>query len=783
MTLASVFLICSIAVWANEFGARESQEESALERKWTSQLELDEPKKVAYKSPIQRVIALLNEMNAQLLKEAENESEMYDKQVCWCETNEKAKTRAIADAETQDTELSSEIESRSARFGVVETEIAALKKQIAADTASLERATAIRERGGGAFRGEENDLVQSITNLKNAIAILSKHQGGDSNVISGAALLQMDAPVVSSLRTVIDNAAFKLDLLQAGKIKRRGMALVSVDIETRHVMGERRQLDDLLRKALSMQGEVAQEALPLKFAQRTLELAVRQQQSTRKAGGFLQAEETQPLYESYSSRSNAIFGVLTQMLDEFQKDLSVAQKDELQAIADFKAVAAAKKKAITVGKEKLDALQGESAENSKALSDAKENLQIAREQRSADVEFLRNLRVTCQNLEQEWSVRSKTRAEETAAVAEALAIITEDDHREMLFKTITFLQSDSSLEMSAEMKARRARTVSFLRKVTKDPDFETDDLLAAWNRRARKPVPGSHLSTLAVSVELDSFTKVKKMMDNMVVDLKKQQAEESEFKSTCITEFDDNEKETFDKTETKEDLEAKLAKLDSLMKRLSEEIADAQAQTADAQEGIKKAGEAREGENSLFQSTVADQRATQNILAKALKRLRVFYKGEKGGAVGGGAQFVQQTPPVQFTKYAHNKGASPVIGLIQQIVEDSKKTESEAIQGETTAQADYEKFVKDSNTLIAQQSNAVTQKTKEVAAAKLATEEAKSSHDSTVEELNMLAESLAGLNGKCNWLLKNFDLRQSARLKEIEAIQQAKAFLSGQRTE
>merc|ERR1719478_905149 len=131
-------------------------------------------------------------MKAELEAEAANEAEMYDKMVCWCQTNEKEKKKAIADADAKDKELSSEIEARSARFGKLSTEIAQLKKQIAEDTAASKEAMALREGAAGEFRDEETDLVQTITNLKNAIAVLSRHQGGSS-------LLQLGAPMVSSL--------------------------------------------------------------------------------------------------------------------------------------------------------------------------------------------------------------------------------------------------------------------------------------------------------------------------------------------------------------------------------------------------------------------------------------------------------------------------------------------------------------------------------------------------------------------------------------------------------
>jgi len=108
-----------------------------------------------------------------------------------------------------------------------------------------------------------------------------------------------------------------------------------------------------------------------------------------------------------------------------------------------------------------------------------------------------------------------------------------------------------------------------------------------------------------------------------------------------------------------------------------------------------------------------------------------------------------------------------------------KKTESEAISTEREAQANYETFVKDSNNLIAELTNSVTEKTQSVASSKTTFENAKSDHIATMEELALLAEHKAELHGQCDFVLANFDIRQKARLQEMTAIGEAKAILSG----
>merc|ERR1719482_1369280 len=162
MRAVAALTVVSLGVTqAAQFKTAEFAREQSLESVWSAELDGADPetKVVAKKNPIQRVIGMLKDMKSQLEKEADKEAEMYDQMVCWCETNEKAKVKAIADAEAKDKDLQAEIESRAARFGSVTTEIEAMKKQIADDTQTLRQALAIRENEAAEFREEEADLV------------------------------------------------------------------------------------------------------------------------------------------------------------------------------------------------------------------------------------------------------------------------------------------------------------------------------------------------------------------------------------------------------------------------------------------------------------------------------------------------------------------------------------------------------------------------------------------------------------------------------------------------
>merc|ERR1719421_1635353 len=116
-------------------------------------------------------------MAAELDKEAKQDQELYDKLACWCETNDKDKTKAISDANDAIASLTASIEKNTALASTRETEIAALTDEVASLTKALGEAKALREKQNDEFNMTEKDLIQSIHSLKNAVMQLGKTQG------------------------------------------------------------------------------------------------------------------------------------------------------------------------------------------------------------------------------------------------------------------------------------------------------------------------------------------------------------------------------------------------------------------------------------------------------------------------------------------------------------------------------------------------------------------------------------------------------------------------------
>merc|ERR1719262_650961 len=140
------------------------------------------------------------------------------------------------------------------------------------------------------------------------------------------------------------------------------------------------------------------------------------------------------------------------------------------------------------------------------------------------------------------------------------------------------------------------------------------------------------LSLLAQSAQLDAFTKVKKAIDEMIVELGQQQKDEVAHRDWCQGELKKNERQHQDKSWEAEDLTKEVNVLGDKIETLDAEIKALQENVAANKRSIKRASEDREAANAVFQQTVADQRATVAILQKVLARLQKTYEPEAAKA-------------------------------------------------------------------------------------------------------------------------------------------------------
>merc|ERR1719428_350703 len=113
------------------------------------------------------------------------------------------------------------------------------------------------------------------------------------------------------------------------------------------------------------------------------------------------------------------------------------------------------------------------------------------------------------------------------------------------------------------------------------------------------------------------------------------------------------------------------------------------------------------------------------------------------------------------------------------IINDAKAMEAEAIRSEEDSQKMYEGFVKDTNNAVDTKTKSIVSKSEMKAKAEADKVEANTELEGVMGELEQLANENADLHKSCDFTLKNFELRQTARDDEIEALKQALAMFSG----
>jgi len=597
-------------------------------------------------------------------------------------------------------DLTTKIEELTALSAKLNTEIKNLESEVAKNQEALDKATAIREKQLAEFNAEEKDLLESISALKAAVTVLSKHQGG--------AFLQLPQSHLIGVATTLQH--------------------------------------ELQKHAPLLRGIITP-------SQR------------RSAASFIQAPQdyfdAKPTFkQSYAPQSGEIFGILTQMLETFQANLAQSQKEEQENQKAYEDLKAAKEAEIAAGQEQIDKKTSELADTDEKNAAAKEDIEDTKKSLAADEEFLMMLKEKCSMTDKEWEERQKTRQLEMEAVSKALAVLSGDDAHDLFTRTFNpaFLQEGSQNTMAREQASK---------------------LLSQVAKKLNSP----RLSTLAYRVRLDAFTRVKKAIDDMVAQLTKEKEDEIKHKDFCVDEFNTNQLQTEKKEREKKDLIAKIEDLEMTIKALTDAIAKLKAEIAEMQVQMKRAGEDREKENKEFQTTVADQRATQKLLKAALTVLQDFY-GKKAAFLQNHRQEpAGPPPPPGFEEYKKNAASGGVMDMISQIISDAKAMEAEAIRSEEDAQKAYEDFVKETNASIEAKSKEIVNKSSEKAKAEDELVETKESKEAVMLELEQLSNYNAELHQSCDFVMKNFDVRQTARDEEIEALKQAKAILSGAKFE
>jgi len=496
----------------------------------------------------------------------------------------------------------------------------------------------------------------------------------------------------------------------------------------------------------------------------------------------------------YAPSSGEVTGILKQLGDEMVKSLADLTSDEKSALATFEALNQAKAKEISALTASIEAKTKMVGELGIQIVQMKDDLSDTQSALAQDQAFMADLTKSCSTKTGEFEERSKTRAEELVALADTIKLLNDDDALDLFKKTLPSASS-SLLQMSTSTSRTRARALELLRQahqVASPHDRSGVDflMLALTGQKA---------------LTKGGFSKVIKMIDNMVAILKQEQVDDDGKLEYCQLQLDQSDDRKKATARLLEEHENGMATNGEAIATLKDEIKALENGIKALDKSVMDATEQRKAENIEFKELMAADTSAKEILNFAKNRLNKFYnpklykpapkvelsEGDRISSNFGGAVFAQVSihrqlkdapapPPETWGAYSKkSEETTGVVAMVDLLIKDLDKEMTEASTDEKNSQADYETMMSESAAKRASDSKSLSGKVSTLADTESELESLKEAHKAAGRELMAMSKYIASLHGECDWLVQYHEVRKEARVGEIDSLNKAKAVLSG----
>merc|ERR1719428_1226472 len=361
----------------------------------------------------------------------------------------------------------------------------------------------------------------------------------------------------------------------------------------------------------------------------------------------------------------------------------------------------------------------------------------------------------------------------------------------------------------------------------------TEQALKALSQTKGKRFVGVELIALALRGKKVDFSKVIKMIDDMVALLGKEQSEDDQKKEYCEGQFDfaDDKKKTLERSIS--DGEKALDDGKGLIERIAAEIKALEDGIVALDREVAGATVQRKEEHEEFVETTAANNVAKDLIGFAKNRMQKFYNPKlykpppkrelseeeritlnmggtlaptnpPGGIAGTGVLMQDDAPallqvrsrsrrsesdderaappPPPETPGA-SKGAKEesggVLAMMDMMKADVEKDIQEMEFEEKDAQADYESMLTDAAEKRAADKKSIEEK--EMAKAGVEDTLLKTKDAKAAEEAELMAtkQYITEIHADCDFLIENYETRKEARTNEVDALKKAKAVLSG----
>merc|ERR1719460_2940960 len=295
--------------------------------------------------------------------------------------------------------------------------------------------------------------------------------------------------------------------------------------------------------------------------------------------------------------------ICDKMQETMEANLNATNSAEQVSVTNFEDLVAAKKVEIEAATKSVEDKLTRVGNLGVEIATMKEDLDDAGKAMLEDKKFLAELEKSCATKEAEWDARCKLRTEELLALADTIKMLNDDDALELFKKT---LPGSSLLQIQVTSKQVRSQAVELLR-APGHTDYRLD------------------LISLALKGKKVSMGKLVKMIDDMLVLLKKEQGDDDDKKEMCEKQLDKAE-DDLKVTETNiADLEKEIDDTKESIATLTDEVAALKKGIEELDKMVADATYNRKEENEDYQNLMASDSAAVELIGMAKNRMNKFY--------------------------------------------------------------------------------------------------------------------------------------------------------------
>jgi len=465
------------------------------------------------------------------------------------------------------------------------------------------------------------------------------------------------------------------------------------------------------------------------------------------------------------------------MLEKLKQQFSTKKyeldREELSAQHAYEQIAQQLADSIENAKHEISGKTMSRAETQQAKAEAEGSITHTTADRTEDQKYLEQSTQLCFMKKADFESREKLRAEELGALAKAIEIIsgeavagTGDKHLPALLQfhhrgggSVSLAQLRSGVVQSP----LQARIATFL--------------------ADRAQTCNSRLLLLASQrVASDPFTKVKKMVKDLIVKLMEESTAETEHKGWCDTELTTNKQTRDTKTEEVNKLTAETEDLTSEITQLAQDIEDLSDAVKELDAAMAKATAERKDSKAANEQTIKEAKEAQEAVSKAVAVLKEYYaKSAQATALTQQAQAPAEDAPETFS--GPYKGMMPeggsVVDFLEVILTDFSRLESETATSEATEQETYERFSFESKKDKALKENEREHKETKQVSKESALHSAEAELKATQEQLEMAVAYYEKLKPSCVDSGVTYEERVRRREADIQSLQEALKILAG----